>query len=570
MSSGHARSRVSGPTAIELIEESVHLLRRTPPQVFCIYYGGTVPFVLALIFYWARTTWFQPEPADVALSALALVGWFAVMKAAQAEFCGRLLAQRLGATLPGLSGRRLVRLLVAQAPLQAWGIVLLPAAALIGVPFGWVYAYVQSATVLGDDVDVAAQARAQAKLWPGQNHLGQLLLSGVFLAVWANVAISFWMVPWLANRLLGLDNIFGFSGWSMLNSTFVASTALLSWLVVDPLVKAFFTLRVFYGRARRNGEDLRVELEQARGRRARGDGAVEASTVKQKMAGRAAVMLVWFAAVTVGVGATRAKAAVESNVPVRSIEPAKLNEAIERVLEGRDFQWRLRPMPRTNRETDPAKLSPVRRFLHAMAVRLEQFAKWMRDVWRGVRKWVSDLFPGTPSAASSPGKPMEMATIELLLWVFVVGVAGLLLAVLVIAWRRRQPVRRILVTARAVTASIPDLQDEQTQAAQLPPEGWLQLAREQLARGEWRLAWRALYLATLARLASQGFLSLARFKTNLDYERELRRRALSRQEMVAWFARRRVAFEAVWYGRASAEENAAREWLAELERTTAP
>ena len=570
MSSGASRSRLSGPSAIELIEESVHLLRRTSPLAFCIYFGGTAPFVLALIFYWARTTWFQPEPADVALSALGLVGWFAVMKAAHAEFCGRLLAQRLGASVSRLTCRRFLRLLLAQAPLQAWGIVLLPLAALMGVPFGWVYAYVQSASVLGDEPRVASEARAQAKLWPGQNHLGQLLLAGAFLAVWLNVAIAFWMVPWLANRLLGLDNIFGFSGWRMMNSTFVASTALMSWLVVDPLVKAFFTLRVFYGRARRNGEDLRVELEQARGRRVRAVDVPGGAIAKGKMARRAAVMLVGFAALTLTVDATRLKAAVESKVPVHAIEPQKLNEAIDRVLNGRDFQWRLRPMPRTTTETDVSKMSPVRRFLHALAVRLEQFSRWLRDLWRGVRKWVSDLFPDSPTARQPTAKPMEMATIEMLLWVFVVGVAGLLLAVLVIAWRRRQPVVRALITASAVTASVPDLQDEQTQAAQLPLEGWLQLAREQLARGEWRLAWRALYLATLARLASQGFLSLARFKTNLDYERELRRRALSRQEIVAWFAGRRAAFEAVWYGRATAEERAAREWLAELERTAAP
>jgi hypothetical protein len=60
--------------------------------------------------------------------------------------------------------------------------------------------------------------------------------------------------------------------------------------------------------------------------------------------------------------------------------------------------------------------------------------------------------------------------------------------------------------------------------------------------------------------------SLAKFKTNLDYEREVRRRALSRGEVAARFATRRRAFEDVWYGREQAIETAVREWLAELER----
>src|SRR5204863_6692298 len=102
---------------------------------------------------------------------------------------------------------------------------------------------------------------------------------------------------------------------------------------------------------------------------------------------------------------------------------------------------------------------------------------------------------------------------------------------------------RPILAEQAVADAAPDLTDENVQAAQLPADGWLALAREQAARGEWRLALRALYLATLARLAAEGLISLAKFKTNLDYEREVRRRALSREEITAAFARRRREFE---------------------------
>ena len=70
----------------------------------------------------------------------------------------------------------------------------------------------------------------------------------------------------------------------------------------------------------------------------------------------------------------------------------------------------------------------------------------------------------------------------------------------------------------------------------------------------------------LAQLAAEGLISLARFKTNLDYERELRRRALSRVEVVGRFVMRRRAFESVWYGRELVAEKDVREWMAELER----
>lgn len=70
-------------------------------------------------------------------------------------------------------------------------------------------------------------------------------------------------------------------------------------------------------------------------------------------------------------------------------------------------------------------------------------------------------------------------------------------------------------------------------------EGWLGLAREQMAKGEWRLALRALYLANLARFAAEGWVTLVKSKTNLDYERELRRRAPANVSLMDRFATRR-------------------------------
>jgi hypothetical protein len=53
---------------------------------------------------------------------------------------------------------------------------------------------------------------------------------------------------------------------------------------------------------------------------------------------------------------------------------------------------------------------------------------------------------------------------------------------------------------------------------------WTRLGREFRQRGELRLALRAFYLASLSHLAAKGLVTVARFKSNRDYERELRRR----------------------------------------------
>ena len=544
--------RLTEPAAIELIEEAVHLLRCAPTGALAIYYAGAVPFVLGLLFFWAHATWFQPAGETVAWGALGLVALFVLMKATQAEFCARLLAQRLGAEASAWSWRRFARLAATQLRLQPWTALVLPPAALFAVPFGWVFAYGQSATVLGDEGRLHDEAVAQAKLWPEQNHLGLLLIAIVAGCAWLNLGAAFYVVPWLANRLLGIDNIFGFSGWWFFNTTFLASVSALTWLAVDPLVKAFYTLRVFHGRARRTGEDVRVELNLAR---------------RLRPSRTAAALVLWF-----GLAGwppeTGMRAAEPAVAAANAVPTAQLDRAIDEVLAGSDFRWRLPPPVVVN----PAQDGPVKRFLR-------QGVEWVRGAfraigrgWKQLEEWYDRHFSRAEakevSGRSGSGAATEV--LRVLLYLFIAAAVLLIGWVVVLMVKQAKRNAAPLLTARAVARAAPDLRDENVQAALLPADGWLALAREQAGRGEWRLAWRALYLATLARLAAEGLLSLAKFKTNLDYERELRRRALSRAEVVARFAARRRGFEEVWYGREQPGEAAVREWMAELERPASP
>lgn len=544
-----AARRATEPAAIELIEEAVHLLRCAPAGALAVYYAGAVPFVLGLLFFWAHTSWFHPSGDIVAWGALGLVALFVAMKTAQAEFCARLLALRLGAEPPAWSWKRFARLAGAQLRLQPWVALALAPAALLTVPFGWVYAYGQSATVLGDEARLHEEASAQAALWPAQNHLGLLLISVLACCAWLNLGAAFYAVPWLANRLLGIDNVFGFSGWWFLNTTFLASVSALTWLAVDPLVKAFYALRVFHGRARRTGEDVRVELRLARGARPL----------------RAAAVLGLLFMAFAPVEKTRAA----EPAPAGAVQPAQLDRAIDEVLAGGDFRWRLPPPV----VADTAKDGPVKRFLRQGVELVRGAFRTFGGWWKQLTEWWDRHFPRAEAkepASRAGGGLGAMEALRLLLYLFIGAAVLLIFWVAWLMWKNAKRNAAPLLTARAVAAVAPDLRDENVQAALLPADGWLALAREQAARGEWRLAWRALYLATLARLAAEGLLSLAKFKTNLDYERELRRRALSRAELVARFAVRRRGFEDVWYGREQPGEAAVREWMAELERPVAP
>ena len=98
---------------------------------------------------------------------------------------------------------------------------------------------------------------------------------------------------------------------------------------------------------------------------------------------------------------------------------------------------------------------------------------------------------------------------------------------------------------------MPDLHSEDVTADQLPEDRWLQLARELLDRGDLRLALRAAYLGVLAHLGQRELLAIARHKSNLDYRRELARRAAQRRELVGAFEENVFSFERAWYGRAT-------------------
>ena len=74
------------------------------------------------------------------------------------------------------------------------------------------------------------------------------------------------------------------------------------------------------------------------------------------------------------------------------------------------------------------------------------------------------------------------------------------------------------------------------------------MAKELMDRGEFRLALRALYLSILAHLAEDEMITIAQFKSNRDYERELARRCHEREGLLAFFSENVKIFDRSWYG----------------------
>jgi hypothetical protein len=260
--------RQQGRPALDLIEEAVHLLRTAPAGALAAYYVGTLSFVLGLLYFWAdmsRSPYARQHVVEAALGVTLLFVW---MKFWQALFARQLRAFVSGEAPPPLTARRCFRIVVAQAALQPTGLFLLPLAALTAFPLPWFYAFYQNLTALADSNapgpwELARRSAKQARLWPQQNHFALFCLSLFAVFVFLNGCVGCGMLPHLIKMLFGIETVFSRGGWAMLNTTFFATMACLTYLCLDPILKTVYVLRCFYGDSIRSGADLRAELRLA-------------------------------------------------------------------------------------------------------------------------------------------------------------------------------------------------------------------------------------------------------------------------------------------------------------------
>lgn len=522
-----ATRRPDGPTALDLIEEATHLVRCVPLACAAAYVTGVVPFLLGATFFVADMSRGAYAALHLPGAALGLVVLFAWMKLWQAIAAEQALAH-LEQRPPGkLSWSGWLGLASRQFCAHAFGLVLLPLALVAALPGGWVYAYFQNVTVLGVSSGPRTHRVAweQARLWPGQNHgaLGAVSLLG--LVVLANIAIAIYLVPMLVRTITGTERVFAQTGWNPLNTTFLAAVFALGFLVLDPVLKAFYVLRCFYGSSRRTGVDLLVQVRTALGR-----AALVLAIASVILSASAGSLRADDAAAAPAEG-PRVEAPSSSVPPATdqpdALQPGELDAALDQVLEDPEYIWR-----------EPAPT-------HASGA-ASDFAKWIQRAVESIAAWLRRLFGSDEggSVRGASGFGMGAAAMR---WIFIIAILVLVGMVAMMILKRSEDAKRPASAAVAV-AKTPALDREDLTADLLPEEEWMRIARELIARGEVRLGLRALYLGSLAALAGRGLLVLARHKSNRDYERELLRRGAPLGAVVVAFSENRREFEGVWYG----------------------
>jgi len=256
-----------GKSAMRLLEQSVHLLRLAPLELLPVYYIGSLPFMLGLLYFWSDMSRSADAADHVHAASLAMALLFVWMKTWQAIFSARVMS-RLGRQPPFLwSLSRLATIAATQSLIQASGFVVLPLALLMTIPFGWCTAFYQNVAVLGaiesDGVRrLCREAYHHAGRWPYQNHKILAVMFLFAMVVFVNLATALYLLPYGVKSVLGIETIFTLHRFSLLNTTFILTVVSLTYLFVDPIVKTVYALRCFDGFAMASGDDIRTELKK--------------------------------------------------------------------------------------------------------------------------------------------------------------------------------------------------------------------------------------------------------------------------------------------------------------------
>ena len=516
------------PRALDLLEEALHLLRRRSARALAEYYLGSLPFILAVLYFWSdmsrdpMAAWYcGPSAAGVALV-------FIWMKLWQVRFCRHLWC-RLQDTEPEFwSWKRIFATAARQSFFHAFGVVAVPAAALIAFPLGWVYAFFQNLSVLDEFSGhgaraLARSAKVQAALWPGQNHLILTVMSLFVLFVFLNLALGIMAIPYLLKWILGIETVFTLSGMRLFNTTFLAVLIGLTYLCTDPIAKSVYVLRCFYGSSRQTGDDIR-------------------SALRPFLAiGLPVLFLVVCSPCRAWSQQTDAVAPRQAPTLQQGYAD-RLDGAIESVLQQRRFAWRLPRKAVPESERQPGWIDSTVRWI----------ADGVKALVRPLKRWIKAFFDWLKERQADSRIPQTDAGSDyrgLIRWIFYA--LGFGMALWLIYWLARWLIRSrsIPLEENGQPESVTvDLADESITADDLPLDQWIATARDMVTRGDFRSALRALYFSVLAVLADHQRVIIARYKSNLDYCREMARRSHAEPELLVAFEWCVKIFERAWYG----------------------
>jgi hypothetical protein len=225
---------------------------------------------------------------------------------------------------------------------------------------------------------------------------------------------------------------------------------------------------------------------------------------------------------------------------VDAVSADRLNNAIDKIIRKREYAWRI---PRKESEKEDS-MGAMERFIEWSFDRLRDLIKTAVKLWHNFQRVLSRIFPdirpGKPSGGLSH-KSMYIALISILC------LLGSVLAFVI--WKQLRAAKSKVDRIQGLgITSVPDLRDDFINPVELTSERWLKMGYDLMKKPPFTLSLRAFYLSILAGLAEKGLISITRYKTNMDYITELKRRARKSPELISIFSESVLVFDSSWYG----------------------
>lgn len=488
------------PGGVQLFEESILLLRSASAQDWLIYFSGAIPFVTALLWFCTGALRDINPEASLSGGALGVALLFLWKQLAEALFSARIHARLTGAgefrTTAAAVGKAVIRL----TAVQPWSALMLILALLATLPFAAAMFFFRgfSLFALIDPENAVRRAwqsarSRQAEAWRFAGLM--LLVCGV---LYVNFFAGALTGALLSKSLFGFESLLSDPAVLARSSTIHLSITLLVYLCTDALFAAAAVLRCFQTDSIRTGADLLAIL-----RRPAAIAALIAITLCVYMP---------LAAQT---------------------DPMRLDKALDETLARREFAWR---MPPTELTDPPAAVGWMNAAWKWLGAKFDALGKWLDE-------WLRRQPPPEMEAPRRAEGPSAQA------YRFLMGALILVAAVgLIVIWLESRKYRGRVVVAASEARPAVDVGDESTLADHLSEDSWLSLADDLAARGDYRLALRALYLSGLRLLSERKLVTIQRWKSGYEYMTELKRRA--RQPALAGppFQHSIRLFELGWYG----------------------
>jgi len=515
-------------SSIQLAEEAYRLIRDDLSGFGLYYLLGSLPFFSYFIYFIEEMSYGSITSGKLfacSISITAIYFWMRTMHSFACESARRHLQSD---NTPIWSFKKFVVVYCRQIRLSGIALPFLLLSNCIPICLGLAFSYSQNLSAFAYRAKDATECRHRswrtAIVMTGPAHRFLGLYAATWFIVWANIAVLFYFLPSLLSSIFGIQTLTSITGLNLFSTTFLTITLSLSSIVANAFSKSFHTLLCFKYESRETGEDLLAKLVQTR---------------RAQTTGLALIAFGFALAPQPPTHATPLESYEQQ--PASFQEESLFDEQAKKTLSSPEYSWRLPP---SQREGDAEEDSLVASFLNYIADMAKSLGKSLED-------FIDWLFNNDDQSESqqrhSPSGSYSGPSSGLIkaIALIAIALAIILIAIVIFGYKRDHPPESE-VNASALTKT-PDLEDEATQASDMPYDKWLALAAKKADEKDFRLAIRAVFLATLSLLNTRHYIKISKSKANFEYARELSRRgALAPTEESFQFCR--TVFDATWYG----------------------